>query len=903
VSVDHLLGRLRGEISGAVRADPATRELYSSDASLFRRLPSAVLRAGHVDDLEVAMAAAAATGIPVTLRGAGTSLAGQALGTGLVIDTSALTECTIDPDRRIARVGPGVVLDDLNRAAAASGLMFGPDVATGNRATLGGMISNNSAGARSVVHGLTADHVAGLEVVLADGSRARLARGSDAPERLERCRPLADDWSGPSLMRRVSGYNLDALGGPSPDWPRVICGSEGTLALITAADLRLVPIPAARGLALVAFPGVDAALEAVVDLLPSDPSAIELLDAAMLDPDNRAPLTAALADFGRGAGALLVVEYSGSEDEVRERVAALGDARPVLDAAGQRAIWAVRRAGIARALRGEGLGGAAAPSPEAAPLPFIEDPAVPPERLARFAREVRRVLDDEGLPAVWYGHASVGCLHIRPLLDLRLPGAVGRMRRIAEAVADLVVLNDGSLSGEHGDGRIRGELLPRMYPPATMRAFAALKDALDPDGLLNPGVLIRPDALDDRLKIMAAPRRPEIDTQISFADAGGLARAVEACNGNGTCRSHQGAMCPSFQALGDERHSTRGRAVLLRAAIEGRLDGGLADDGLHEALDLCLGCKACADECPAVVDMARMKIEALDQRYQRTGMPLRARAAASTHTLLAVGARVPRLAGLGTRLAGRAIGRRPPAPRGAWRPPVAPAGRPDLVVMMDTFTRYLHPEVGVAAMAVLAAAGARVVVVDPGCCGRPLYSQGRIAAARRRLDGALGRLAPYAIEGIPIVTLEPSCWSMLTDDARHVIEDPRVGPVAAAVETFEQAVLRLGVPELRARTGTAVVHRHCHDRAGGHPNALLELVGAIPELRVVDSGAGCCGMAGAFGYAHPELSRQIADDRLLPAARAGDFVVAHGSSCRQQVTDFARRPAVHPAVLIAAQLP
>jgi FAD/FMN-containing dehydrogenase len=320
VSVDHLLGRLRGEISGAVRADPATRELYSSDASLFRRLPSAVLRAGHVDDLEVAMAAAAATGIPVTLRGAGTSLAGQALGTGLVIDTSALTECTIDPDRRIARVGPGVVLDDLNRAAAASGLMFGPDVATGNRATLGGMISNNSAGARSVVHGLTADHVAGLEVVLADGSRARLARGSDAPERLERCRPLADDWSGPSLMRRVSGYNLDALGGPSPDWPRVICGSEGTLALITAADLRLVPIPAACGLALIAFPGVDAALEAVVDLLPSDPSAIELLDAAMLDPDNRAPLTAVLADFGRGAGALLVVEYSGSEEIGRAHV-------------------------------------------------------------------------------------------------------------------------------------------------------------------------------------------------------------------------------------------------------------------------------------------------------------------------------------------------------------------------------------------------------------------------------------------------------------------------------------------------------------------------------------------------------------------------------------------------------
>jgi FAD/FMN-containing dehydrogenase/Fe-S oxidoreductase len=902
VSVDHLLGRLRGQISGSIRDDAATREIYASDASLFRRRPSAVLRAGHPDDLEAAMAAAIETGIPITVRGAGTSLAGQALGTGLVVDTSALTQISIDPDRGVAQVGPGVVLDDLNRAAAAVGLMFGPDVATGNRATLGGMISNNSAGARSVVYGLTADHVSALDVVLADGSLARLTHGGGAPACLERCRPLADDWSGPSLMRRVSGYNLDALAGTSPDWPRVICGSEGTLALITGAELRLVPVPAARGLALVGFPGVDAALDAVVDLLATGPSAIELLDAAMLDPDNRAPLTAALTDFGRGVGALLVLEYSGSDDEVRERVGSVEGARSVLDADAQRAIWAVRRAGIARALRGEGIGTGRTPTPEAAPLPFIEDPAVPPERLAAFAREVRRVLDDEELPAVWYGHASVGCLHIRPLLDLRLPGAVARMRRIAEAVADLVAANHGSLSGEHGDGRIRGELLPRMYPPATMRAFAALKDALDPDGLLNPGVLIRAEPLDQGLKIMAAPRRPEIDTVISFDDTGGMARAVEACNGNATCRTHQGAMCPSFHALGDERHSTRGRAVLLRAAIEGRLDGGLTGDGLHEALDLCLGCKACASECPATVDMARMKIEVLEQRHARTGVPTRVRAAASTHTLLAVGARVPRLAGLGTRLAGVVLGRRPPAPRGVWRPPPPPDGRPDLVIMMDTFTRYLHPEVGVAAMAVFAAAGARVAVIDPGCCGRPSYSQGRVAAARRRLDTTLHRLAPYAAGGIPIVTLEPSCWSMLADDAPHLIDDDRVGIVAGALEPFEQAVLRLGVPTLRPYPHRALVHRHCHDRAGGNTHALLELVGAVPGIDAVDSDAGCCGMAGAFGYQHPDLSRRIAEHRLAPAARGADIVVAHGSSCRQQVSDVARRPAVHPAVLLAAQL-
>jgi Fe-S oxidoreductase len=300
--------------------------------------------------------------------------------------------------------------------------------------------------------------------------------------------------------------------------------------------------------------------------------------------------------------------------------------------------------------------------------------------------------------------------------------------------------------------------------------------------------------------------------------------------------------------------------------------------------------------------MARLKVEALNERYARSGVPLRVRAFGATHELLAAGARVPALAGLGARIAGRILGRRPPAPTGRWIPPRAGAERPDLALMMDSFTRYLHPEVGQAALEVFAATGARVAVVDPGCCGRPLLSQGRIAAARARLDRALGHLAPYAIDGIPIVTLEPSCWSMLTDDAPTLLDDPRVAPVADAIETFEQALLRIGVPDLRARHGIAVVHRHCHDRTGSEPDYLTELVRTVPGLEVVSSGAGCCGMAGAFGYAHPELSRQIAEDRLVPAATAGDFVVAHGSSCRQQVADFTDRPALHPAVLIARQL-
>ncbi len=903
MSVDDLIGRLTPEIAGVLRNDTATREVYSSDASLFRRRPAAVLQAKISDDLHAAMTIAGQCGVPITIRGAGTSLAGQSVGTGLVIDSSALNTCEIDPESHTALIGPGVVLDDLNRRAATHGLMFGPDVATANRATLGGMIGNNSAGARSIVYGLTADHVLELDVILADGTRTTLRRGGTVPVQLAACQPLGAAWSGPTLLRRVSGYNLDALNGESPDWPRLFCGSEGTLGLMCGARVGLVPIPETRGLALVGFADVASALGAVTDILSSRPSAIELMDAAMLDPANRAPITAGLTDFGRGLGALLVVEYSGSEDEVHHALAQMPDAHTVRDLPAQQAIWAVRRAGIARALRGEGLVGQPAPSPDAKPLPVIEDPAVPPMHLAAFAHDVRALLAEEGLPAVWYGHASVGCLHIRPLIDLRAPGAVAQLRRLAESVADLVVSYEGSLSGEHGDGRLRGELLRRMYPAATMRAFEDLKHALDPHGLLNPGVLINPEPLDSGLRIFEAPVRTEILSSVSFADSGGFTRAVEACNGNGACRSHQGAMCPSFHALGDERHSTRGRANLLRSAIEGRLDGGLADDGLHEALSLCLGCKACASECPASVDMSRMKVEALHARHAERGIPLRTRAFAATHQLLRIGAMTPRIAGHGARIASRVLGRPVPAPVAPWKFTPADPATVDVVIMADTFTRYLHPEVGEAALQVLAATGARVGVVDPGCCGRPQLSQGRVERAREQLLHACDQLLPFARHGVPIVTLEPSCWSMLTDDAITLSDDPRLSEIREAVQTFEQIVIDRGLPGLRPRPEVAVVHSHCHTRADGAGDALHRLVEMIPELTATPSGAGCCGMAGAFGYEHPDLSRQIAEMQLLPATRTADLVVAHGASCRQQIADLADRPTFHPAVLLAAQLP
>ncbi len=892
-----LLQTLRRTTAGEARSDPATRELYAADASLYRRLPVGALRAADVGDLEAAVAACGEHGVPLTMRGAGTSLAGQTVGPGLVVDCSLLRGISIDASARTARVEPGVVLDALNAAAAEHGLTFGPDVATANRATLGGMIANNSAGARSIAYGLTADHVIALDVVLADGTRATLRRGGPAPPALEAARSLADHSHAPQLLRRVSGYNLDALGGAEPDWPRVLCGSEGTLAVTTGATLRLVERPAARGLALIAYPTVDDALEAVTSLLPAGPSAIELLDREMLDPRNRAPATAELVAFAGDAQAMLVVEYQGSADAVAERLAAHGGAKLVSDPAAQAAVWAVRRSGIARAL---GLGAG-----DAKPLPFIEDPAVPPENLARFARGVRDLLRREELPALWYGHASVGCLHIRPMLDLRADGAAAKLRRVAEQVADMVAANGGSLSGEHGDGRVRSELLPRMYPGATIDAFGALKRLVDPGRLLNPGVIVDPDPLDDYLRLLASPPLAPHRTAMSFAVEGGLARAAEACNGNGACRKADGVMCPSYQATGDERHATRGRAVLLRAALEGRLPGALADEELHEALELCLGCKACKSECPAQVDMARLKVEALAHRHRIHGVPLDARLLGRTHELLRAGSRGHVVAPLATRIASRLAGRPLPKPRREWRPVTTRTAGDEVVLMLDTFTRYLHPEVGDAAVRVLEATGARVRIVDPGCCGRPLLSQGLVAEARRRATAALDALAPCATAGTPIVVLEPSCWSMLVDDAPALVDDARSPAVAEACVSLEGLVLDRGLPTLRHLDERVLVHSHCHSRAiDGRPQT-LEAVRLVPGIDVADSGAGCCGMAGAFGYRHPEISRRIANDRLVPAIQrtGAGIAVAAGTSCRHQIAECAGTRVLHPAELLAAALP
>ncbi len=883
MDIERLTRTVRAAAAGDFRLDRGTRELYAADASLYRRRPVAALRAAVPDDLVAAVTACRESGVPLTLRGAGTSLAGQAVGPGLVVDCSALSTIEIDPDARVARVGPGAVLDHINAAAGAHGLLFGPDVATANRATIGGMVANNSAGARSVIYGQTGDSVSALDVLLSGGDRATLRQGEPAPAPLEDCRPLSTAMPPRTLLRRVSGYALDALAGPEPNWPGVFCGSEGTLGVILGAELMLQELPPFRGLAVLRYSSMIEALESVTGLLESGPSAIELMDLAMLEGDGDR------MEAG-GGGTALLVEHSGDETGARARLRELSGAEVVLDPDHQERIWAGRRAGIAWALKHASVG---VDDEDPRPIPFIEDPAVPPSRLASFATEVRRVLDEEDTRAIWYGHASVGCLHIRPVIDLRQPGEVERMRRIAEAVAQLVSDHEGSLSGEHGDGRVRSELLPAMYPPETIAAFGQLKRRLDPDGVLNPGVIVDPDGLDQNLRA-ASPGKPAPEARISFADVGGIARAARSCNGNGLCRSHAGAMCPTYQALGDERHSTRGRAVLFRAAIEGRLNAGLADESLHEALELCLGCKACARECPADVDMAWMKTEALAAKHEARRPTLGTRLAAHAHELLATGSRVAPMGRLASSVGQRVTGRPLPRPVRRWNPPRrSGAGRP-VVVMADTFTRYLHPEVGDAALEALAPR-ARVEVVSPGCCGRPLLSMGFVDQARRRARRMLDRLSAHALIGTPIVVLEPSCWSMLVDDVPKLLpDDPRATWVAQAATTFERMAGDLG---LRVSAGEdTVVHPHCHARALGEADAITDLVPGAS-----DPGAGCCGMAGAFGYQHADVSRLVGETKLAPAVRAAERTIAAGTSCRQQIAALTGRRALHPAEALARE--
>jgi FAD/FMN-containing dehydrogenase/Fe-S oxidoreductase len=913
---------LRGAGIADVDGSTLAQALYSSDASLYRVVPQVVVRPRDVDELIGTVAVARETGTPLTMRGAGTSIAGNAVGTGIVVDTSKHLHRVLDLDveARQATVQPGAVHATLQRAAAAQGLRFGPDPSTHTRCTIGGMIGNNACGSRALGYGRTSDNVVGLDVLTAGGERLAGSPLVGELDALVASHLATIRTEMGRFTRQVSGYGLEHLlpeNGRNLD--RFLVGSEGTLGVVLGATVRLVEDAPYRALAVLGYPTVFDAADAVPGLLTHPLVACEGLDSRIVDVVRRGGGT--VPDLPAGSGWLFAEVTADSAAEAEAAAAAVvrdagaGDARLVTGRAEMAALWRIREDGA----------GLAALSLQRQAQSGWEDAAVPPHRLGAYLRAFDVLLKDAGLDGVPYGHFGDGCVHVR--IDFPLREVDGRRgyRAFVEAAADLTAAHGGSLSGEHGDGRARSELLPRMYSPEIIALFAGVKHLLDPADLLNPGVLVAPRPVDADLRLAARLREPR-HTLRMVHDGGSVVDAVHRCTGVGKCLADNtgggAVMCPSYAATRNEKDSTRGRARVLQEMVNGTLvrDGWRSDE-VHEALDLCLSCKGCASDCPTGIDMATYKAEALHQRYRRRprprshyalGMlPRWARIAQPVAPLVNAMMRVGPLQHVAKVAAGIDVRRRVPQldPTGLrrWARDREEPAEPDVVIWADSFTDGFASGSGRAAVRLLEAAGLRVgVVSEHACCGLTWISTGQLDAARRILGRTLDVLHPYVERGIPVVGLEPSCLATLRSDAVELSDDPRAAAVARGVRTLAELLSEL--PDWRAPdlTGTTVVVQpHCHHASvlGWEADAeLLRRTGA-DVTRV----GGCCGLAGNFGVekGHYEVSVAVAEHDLLPAVRraqdaagAGAVVLADGFSCRTQLADLADVRAVHLAELL-----
>lgn len=939
-------GALKHRLDGTVRADTLrfdelTRAAYTTDASNYRQVPVGVALPHSAEEVEAIVAACRVVGVPVTLRGGGTSVAGNSIGTGLVIDTSRHLDriVEVDPERREAIVEPGVVLDDLRRAAAVHGLTFGPDPSTHSRCTLGGMIGNNACGSHSVAWGRTAENVTELDVLLADGARftvgavaadelASRARrpgtegrvyrgltdllGSDGATIREHLRPWA---------RRVSGYGLEHL---LPEHghqvARALVGTEGSCVTVLGATVSLVEVPAARALAVLGFESDEVAADATGQILPLHPLTVEGIDRRLVElvrPSARPE------DLPPG-GAWLLVEMGGASlDEAEAAAAAVAravDAQGsvvVREPAAQRVFWKLRE---------EGAGTMTRTPAGAEAWPGWEDAAVPPERLGGYLREFNALQRAYNLHGVSYGHFGEGCIHVRLDFDLRGTAGRSRFRGFLEDAADLVAQHGGSLSGEHGDGRARSELLGRMYPETVLTTFARFKGVWDPANRLNPGIIVDPLPMDTDLRL--ATSASSLDAEVTFAypdDDESFSQAVHRCVGVGKCRSLSGAaMCPSYQVTRDERHSTRGRARLLQEMMAGEfVTDGWRSTEVRDALDLCLSCKACSSDCPVDVDIATYKSEFLSHHYagrlrppshySMGWLPALLRAAQVAPGLGNALLGRPGIARVAKRLGGIAPERDLPAlaPRSftaSFRTaPATPGSRGPVVLWPDSFTNYLAPEIGVAATRVLESLGFQVVLPSGGvCCGLTWITTGQLATARRVLERSV-RVLEHGPVDVPIIGLEPSCTVALQDDLPRLVPGADAAKLAARVETFASFVDREAeddqLPRLGGRT---LAQPHCHqDAAVGFEadQRLLQRTG-VDASRIDPS---CCGLAGNFGFeaGHYQVSQAVGERTVLPAVRAAGpdtTILADGFSCRTQIEQGTDRRAVHLAQLLAAGL-
>ncbi|HRW10524.1 MAG TPA: FAD-linked oxidase C-terminal domain-containing protein, partial [Caldilineaceae bacterium] len=925
-------------VDGEVRFDRFTRAMHATDASVYQILPMGVVAPRHRDDVLTVIKLCRQHGVPITARGGGTSQAGQSIGNGISLDFSRHMNrlLELDLEERTAWVEPGLVLDELNAQLKLHGLQLPLDLSTSSRATIGGMIANNSAGTRSIIYGKTIDYVEALTVVLADGSVVEIGDLNvaaldakctqrdleGAAYRTVRQLGIAHrdeiEQRYPKIQRRVGGYNLDEFVPEKVtverpfNLARMLVGSEGTLAMTLAAKVRLVPLPKHKVLCAIHFADLLDAMTATPIILTHAPSAVELVDRLLLDATRGKIEFEPLRDFIQGdPDAVLLVEFYGEsaaelsprldrlEADLQQRGLGYHFHRAVTPAA-QARIWSLRQAALGLTMAETG---------DAKSISFVEDTAVPTAHLHDYIETFQRILAEHQISAAFYAHASVGLLHIRPVVNMKTAEGVRKFASIAGEVADLVLEYGGALSGEHGDGLVRAPFQEKIFGSVLYQAFCQVKEAFDPTGLFNPGKIVHAPPLTKDLRYGNGYVSREIDTAFDFSDFGGFQRAAEQCSGVGACRKTlTGTMCPSYMATRNEMHTTRGRANALRLAISGQLDTAeLAHEELLPVLDLCLECKACKRECPTGVDMARLKSEVLHQIHQQHGTTLADRLVADMERVSRWGSRLaPFVNWVGTlgftrQLNEQLLGfdRRRPLPTFAgrsfqaqWQVPTEDT-MPTVALFTDTFNNFYEPAHLTAAATLLGQLGATVTVPPFVCCGRPQISKGFLDKAAAQAAATTRTLLPLAQAGLPILFVEPSCYSAVVDDHPRLLRGEaqsnaqQVAATAQLVDTW--AATAMYHQTLQTGPKRVLYHGHCHQKALVGTQAAVKLLSAIPDCEVVALDSGCCGMAGSFGYQHYEISQAIGEQRLFPALRdlpTATTVVAPGFSCRHQIEHF-----------------
>lgn len=923
-------------VTGEVKFDPFSRVLYSTDASIYQMEPIGVVIPKSTDDVQATVQYCSDNNIPMLPRAGGTSLAGQTVNHAVVIDFSKYLDSIIEinQEEQWAKVQPGIILDQFNKQLAPYDLHYAPDPTTSSRACVGGGIGNNTCGSHSVIYGKTLDHIQELDVILSDASQAhfREIQGAELESKLNGSTFESEIYRGvlsisqnqvaeiekryPKILRRVSGYNLDnfMLDGPV-NMSNIVVGSEGTLCVVTEAKVNLVPNPTVTGLSVLHFRDIVEASYATTSILEYNPSTIEVMDKMLLDRCRESLGFAQNMSAIQGEpGAILLIEFYGeSVAEVESKMEKLKDdmARKrfgyacvnISDKAGQNNVWNIRKAGLGLLMSIHG---------DAKPIPFVEDTAVDPSVLGDFVTRFDEIVKSHGTEAGYYGHASVGCLHIRPLISLKDDEGISKMFSIADEISDLVNEFGGSLSGEHGDGIVRGVFTEKMFGPEITQAFRDLKTTFDPNKILNPNKIIDCPPMEENLRYGRDYTSQPIETVFDFSIDGDYAGAVEMCNGMGACRKLDGSMCPSYMATRDEEHSTRGRANLLRAALSGNLpEHDLSSKRLYESLDLCLECKACKSECPSGVDMTKLKYEFLDKFYAKNRMPLRNKIFGNINKFNRMGSALAPLANLmmnsypGKLMAslvfGVSMNRQMPRfanqSLGSWfnnRPADAESATKDTVVFFnDTFTNYNYPEAGKAAIKVLEAAGFNVELADSRCCGRPLMSKGLLKEAKANARYNVDMLHAYVSQGIPIVGCEPSCVFTLTDEYPDLLQDDKAKLIAENSFLIDEFLIKHIKDndiklDFKEDAKNIIFHGHCHQKSMIGTQYSMEMLNMPPGYKAELINAGCCGMAGSFGYEkeHYDISMKIGGEGVFPAvnAKGSDWDVAvMGISCRQQI--------------------